>query len=78
MFREQLRLFRMPEPPPPAKARHLVLGGRIVEYRVKNGVPMPKPLRDTVLTEVVARRDAVHDRMGLAQQEVAGEFMDHG
>jgi predicted metal-dependent hydrolase len=38
MFLEQLKLFRMPEPPPPAKARHLLVGGRIVEYRVKTGV----------------------------------------
>ncbi len=37
MFLEQLKLFRLPSPPPEAKARHLLINGRIVEYRLKNG-----------------------------------------
>ena len=37
MFLEQLKLFRLPSPPPETKARHLLIGGRIVEYRLKSG-----------------------------------------
>ena len=37
MFLEQLKLFRLPAPPPEAKARHLLIGGRIVDYRLKSG-----------------------------------------
>lgn len=37
MFLEQLRLFRLPSPPPEAKTRHLLIGGRIVDYRLKSG-----------------------------------------
>lgn len=37
MFLEQLKLFRLPSPPPEAKTRHLLIGGRIVDYRFKSG-----------------------------------------
>jgi len=37
MFLEQLKLFRLPSPPPEAKPRHLLIGGRIVDYRLKTG-----------------------------------------
>lgn len=37
MFLEQLKLFRLPSPPAAAKARHLLIGGRIIDYRLKNG-----------------------------------------
>lgn len=37
MFLEQLKLFRLPSPPPAAKTRHLLIGGRIVDYRFKSG-----------------------------------------
>ena len=37
MFLEQLKLFRLPAPPPEARTRHLLIGGRIVEYRLKRG-----------------------------------------
>lgn len=37
MFLEQLKLFRLPVPPPEARTRHLLIGGRIVEYRLKRG-----------------------------------------
>jgi predicted metal-dependent hydrolase len=37
MFREQLQLFRLPSPPAAAKTRHLLIGGRIVDYRLKSG-----------------------------------------
>ena len=37
MFLEQLKLFRLPSPPAEAKTRHLLIGGRIVDYRLKNG-----------------------------------------
>ncbi|MDK9713397.1 MAG: M48 family metallopeptidase [Sulfuritalea sp.] len=37
MFLEQLKLFRLPSPPPEAKTRHLLIGGRIVDYRLKSG-----------------------------------------
>ena len=37
MFLEQLKLFRLPSPPAEAKARHLLIGGRIIDYRLKNG-----------------------------------------
>lgn len=37
MFLEQLKLFRLPSPPPEAKTRHLLINGRIVGYRLKNG-----------------------------------------
>ena len=37
MFLEQLGLFRLPSPPPEAKTRHLLISGRIVEYRLKSG-----------------------------------------
>ncbi|MCK9388991.1 MAG: M48 family metallopeptidase [Sulfuritalea sp.] len=37
MFLEQLKLFRLPSPPPETKARHLLIGGRIIDYRLKSG-----------------------------------------
>ena len=37
MFLEQLRLFRLPSPPPETKTRHLLIGGRIIDYRLKSG-----------------------------------------
>ncbi|MDP2134127.1 MAG: SprT family zinc-dependent metalloprotease [Sulfuritalea sp.] len=37
MFLEQLKLFRLPAPPPEAKTRHLLIGGRIIDYRLKSG-----------------------------------------
>ena len=37
MFLEQLKLFRLPSPPPEARTRHLLIGGRIIEYRLKSG-----------------------------------------
>ena len=37
MFLEQLKLFRLPSPPPEAKTRHLLIGGRIIDYRLKTG-----------------------------------------
>jgi hypothetical protein len=37
MFLEQLKLFRLPSPPPEERARHLLIGGRIVDYRLKSG-----------------------------------------
>ena len=37
MFLEQLKLFRLPSPPPEAKTRHLLIRGRIVDYRLKSG-----------------------------------------
>ena len=37
MFLEQLKLFRLPSPPPEAKTRHLLIGGRIIDYRLKIG-----------------------------------------
>ncbi|MBI5108245.1 MAG: M48 family metallopeptidase [Rhodocyclales bacterium] len=36
MFREQLQLFRLPSPPAATKTRHLLIGGRIVDYRLKS------------------------------------------
>ena len=37
MFLEQLKLFRLSPPPPEAKTRHLLIGGRVVDYRLKSG-----------------------------------------
>ena len=37
MFLEQLKLFRLPSPPVATKPRHLLIGGRIVDYRLKAG-----------------------------------------
>lgn len=37
MFLEQLKLFRLPSPPGAAKPRHLLIGGRIIDYRLKTG-----------------------------------------
>ena len=37
MFPEQLKLFRLPAPPPEARTRHLLIDGRVVEYRLKSG-----------------------------------------
>ena len=37
MIPEQLKLFRLPDPPAEAKTRHLLIGGRIVDYRLKSG-----------------------------------------
>lgn len=37
MFLEQLRLFRLPEPPAAVRTRRLLIGGRIVDYRLKTG-----------------------------------------
>jgi hypothetical protein len=37
MFLEQLKLFRLPAPPPRAKTRQLLIGGRVIEYRLKSG-----------------------------------------
>ena len=34
---EQLPLFRLPSPPREAKTRHLLIGGRIIDYRLKSG-----------------------------------------
>lgn len=37
MFLEQLKLFRLPTPPPEVKPRRLLIGGRIIDYRLKTG-----------------------------------------
>ena len=37
MFNEQLQLFRLPAPPTAARTRHLLISGRIVDYRLKSG-----------------------------------------
>jgi predicted metal-dependent hydrolase len=37
MLSEQLQLFRLPSPPAAAKTRHLLISGRIVDYRLKSG-----------------------------------------
>ncbi len=37
MILEQLKLFRLPEPEPTSKTRHLLIGSRIVDYRLKSG-----------------------------------------
>jgi len=37
MFLEQLKLFRLPSPPPETKTRHLLIGGRVIDYRLKSG-----------------------------------------
>lgn len=37
MFLEQLRLFRLPEPPQVARSRHLLIGPRVVDYRLRTG-----------------------------------------
>lgn len=37
MFSEQLKLFRLPAPPPAAKLHQVLIGGRIIDYRLKNG-----------------------------------------
>ena len=37
MFLEQLKLFRLPSPPPEARVRHLLIGGRIIDYRLRSG-----------------------------------------
>jgi predicted metal-dependent hydrolase len=37
MFLEQLKLFRLPSPPTEAKTRHLLIAGRIIDYRLKSG-----------------------------------------
>ena len=37
MFFEQLGLFRLPRPVPEEKQHHLLIGGRIVDYRLKLG-----------------------------------------
>ena len=37
MFLEQLKLFRLPSPPPETRTRHLLIGGRIIDYRLKSG-----------------------------------------
>lgn len=37
MFLEQLKLFRLPAPPPETKTRQLLIAGRVVDYRLKSG-----------------------------------------
>jgi predicted metal-dependent hydrolase len=37
MLLEQLALFRLPTPPAAPKTRHLLVGGRVIDYRLKNG-----------------------------------------
>ena len=37
MFLEQLRLFRLPEPPAGIRTRRLLIRGRIIDYRLKTG-----------------------------------------
>jgi predicted metal-dependent hydrolase len=37
MYLEQLKLFRLPSPPPETKIRHLLIGRHIVDYRLKSG-----------------------------------------
>ncbi len=38
MLSEQLQLFRLAPPPAATRTRHLLIGGRIVEYRLKSGM----------------------------------------
>lgn len=65
MFLEQLKLFRLPSPPPEARKRHLLIGGRIIDYRLKSGAKRLSMTIDerglrigaphrTVLTEIEA------------------------
>ena len=37
MTAEQLNLFQLPEPPSGPKTRYLLIGGRIIDYRLKSG-----------------------------------------
>lgn len=37
MFKEQLSLFRLPPPVPAPKTRHLLISGRIIDYRLRSG-----------------------------------------
>jgi hypothetical protein len=37
MLLEQLALFRLPSPPAASRPRHLLIGGRIIDYRLKQG-----------------------------------------
>lgn len=61
---EQLTLFRLPEPEPAAKTRHLLIGGRIVDYRLKSGAR-----RLTMTIDERGLRIAAPRRLPLAEIE---------
>jgi len=71
MFLEQLKLFRLPSPPPEAKTRHLLIGGRIVDYRFKSGAK-----RLTMTIDERGLRIGAPHRVPLT--EIEAFVLDHG
>jgi len=71
MFREQLTLFRLPPPAPAPKTRHLLISGRIIDYRLKSGAKR--------LTMTIDERGL---RIGAPQRASLGEIeafvQEHG
>jgi len=71
MFLEQLMLFRLPSPPAEAKARHLLVGGRIIDYRLKNGARRLSMTIDERGLRISAPRR-------ISQGEIEGFVQGHG
>lgn len=64
MFLEQLKLFQLPEPTPQPKTRHLLINGRIVDYRLRTGAR-----RLTMTIDEQGLRIAAPPRLPLADIE---------
>ena len=71
MFLEQLRLFRLPSPPPEARPRQLLIGGRIVDYRLKSGAKRLSMTIDERGLRIAAPRR-------IAQSEIDAFVQGHG
>ncbi len=71
MFLEQLKLFRLPSPPAEVKARHLLIGGRIIDYRLKSGARQLSMTIDERGLRISAPRR-------ISQGEIEGFVQGHG
>lgn len=71
MFNEQLQLFRLPAPPAAARTRHLLISGRIVDYRLKSGAK-----RLTMTIDERGLRIGAPPRLSLA--EIESFVQEHG
>lgn len=71
MFSEQLQLFRLPSPPAASKTRHLLIGSRIVDYRLKSGAR-----RLTMTIDERGLRIAAPPRLSLT--EIEAFVREHG
>ena len=54
----------------------MLLAAPVVKVFVHRGIALVQRLRETLIHRIV-RRDAVRDRVGPGQQDVAFDFVDH-